>query len=69
MFCFNRKLNYYRKRDTRTYTYPNWREVKTPGFDGNAALYQSVINLYQNTTGYFTHDETIDVDSVIASII
>jgi len=35
----------------------------------NNTLYQSVINLYQNTVGYFTHSETVDVNSAIASLI
>ena len=55
--------------ETCTFTYPRWRTVKTPGFNGNLSLYKSVINLYENTIGYFTHVETVDVYSVVASLI
>ncbi len=55
--------------DTRTYTYPDWNEVKSPGFYGNTTLYTSVINFYKNTLGYFTHVESVDLDSLFSSIL
>ena len=55
--------------ETNTYTYPNWRITNTPGFYGNTTLYSNVVSLYRNTIGYFKHDEMIDINSVIASLI
>ena len=55
--------------ETRTFTYPYWNIVNTPGFNGNTTLYQSVKSLYENTIGYFTHDEIIDVEDVITSLL
>ena len=55
--------------ETNTYTYPYWKTVNTPGFNGNTTLYQSVKSLYENTMGYFTHDEMIDIQYAIASLL
>jgi len=52
--------------DTRTYTYEPTYVSNTPGFYGNSTLYRSVIDLYENTMGYFTHNEHIDIGSVVA---
>jgi len=55
--------------ETNTYAYSTWRYATTPGFNGNTTLYSSVINLYQNTIGYFTHAETVDINGMIASLV
>jgi hypothetical protein len=47
----------------------NTQYSNTPGFYGNATFYQSVINLYSNTVGYHTHDEFIDVSSIVAQLL
>lgn len=52
-----------------TYTSLTWNYATTPGFYGNTTLYQAVINLYQNTMGYFTHMEKVNVNSAIASLV
>ena len=49
-------------------TYPT-KNSSTPGYYGNATLYASIIQLYYNTIGYFTHDESIDVTSAVASML
>lgn len=49
-------------------TYPT-KNSSTPGYYGNATLYASIIQLYNNTIGYFTHDESIDVTSAVASML
>lgn len=58
---------------TYEYKYPSYtyqtQYSQTPGYDGNATLYNSIIQLYNNTIGYFTHDESIDVSSAVASLL
>lgn len=51
-----------------SYTYPT-QNSSTPGYYGNSTLYASIIQLYNNTIGYFTHDESIDVSSTVASML
>lgn len=48
--------------------YPK-KPLSTPGFNGNPRLYRSIINLYNNKSGYFTYDEYIDVYSVVFSMM
>lgn len=52
----------------RAYNYPR-RYSYTPGYYGNSTLYKSIINLYNNTAGYFTHDESIQANRLIASLL
>lgn len=40
-----------------------------PWLNGNPRLYRSIINLYNNKSGYFTYDEYIDVYSVVFSMM
>lgn len=58
---------------TYEYKYPSYTHAtqysSTPGYAGNVDLYKSIIELYSNTSGYFTHDESIDVGSAVASIL
>lgn len=64
-----------RKRPGGTYEYHQNQETygpyysNTPGFYGNTTLYQSIISLYENTQGYFTHVENIDVHKIIANLL
>lgn len=51
-----------------SYTYPTQYSY-TPGYYGGTEFYKSVIALYNNTIGYFTHDEFIDVNSAVASLL
>lgn len=51
-----------------SYTYPT-QYSSTPGYYGNSTLYASIIQLYNNTIGYFTHDERIDVSSMVTSML
>lgn len=51
-----------------SYTYPT-QYSNTPGYYGGPTFYKSVIDLYKNTIGYFTHDERIDVYSAVASLL
>lgn len=58
---------------TYEYEYPSYTSSKqtsyTPGHNGNSTIYRSIVSLYENTTGYFTHDEYIDVHSFIATLL
>ena len=45
------------------------RTASTDGFKGNAAFYDKVIQLYNNTIGYSTYHEYIDTYSLITSIV
>lgn len=51
-----------------SYTYPK-QATTTPGYSGNATFYKSLIQLYTNTTGYFTHEESIDIRDNIESML
>lgn len=53
---------------TGTYTFPA-QSSRTPGFYGGSALCGSVIDLYENTVGYFTHNEKIEINSIIANLL
>ena len=53
---------------TGTHTFPA-QYSNTNGFYGNSTLYSSIINLYENTIGYFTHDETIDINSIVTKLL
>lgn len=58
---------------TYEYKYPSYtfstQNSNTPGYYGNNTFFSSVISLYTNTIGYFTHDESIDVYSAVASLL
>ena len=58
---------------TYEYRYPSYtfstQNSYTPGYYGNSTFYSSVISLYNNTIGYFTHDESIDVYSAVAALL
>jgi hypothetical protein len=54
--------------DVESFVYPK-RTTSTPGFYGNSTLYRSIIDLYNNEIGYFTHDEEIDVNSLVVDMI
>lgn len=51
-----------------SHTYPT-QYSNTPGYYGGTEFYKSVIALYNNTIGYFTHDEVIEVNSAVASLL
>ena len=51
-----------------SYTFPTQKQ-STPGYPGNETIRKSIINLYTNTSGFFTHDEGIDVNSAVASLL
>ncbi len=53
---------------TATHTF-SAQYSNTPGFYGNSTLYSSILSLYQNTIGYFTHDERIDIYSIVAKLL
>ncbi len=54
--------------DYPSYTYPTQYSY-TPGYYGNSTIYSSIIDLYNNTFGYFTHDENININSVVANLL
>lgn len=41
----------------------------TPGYYGNTTFYRSIIQLYSNTHGNFRHEERIDINSAVTSLI
>jgi hypothetical protein len=43
--------------------------ASTPGFSGNASFYSRVISSYNNLIGYFPCEETIDITSVLTSLL
>ncbi|GEM_PF-1111842 len=51
-----------------SYTYPTEYSY-TPGYYGNSTLYSSIIDYYTNTIGYFTHDENININSIVAKLL
>ena len=55
--------------ETNTYTYPSRHNSNTPGFYGNQTLYESVIDLYEQSIGYSSHIETIDLANIITSLL
>ncbi len=63
------------QRTSTTYNYEtengsyNAARVSTPGFNGNSTLYESVLQLYEKTWGYFTHDESVDVNNTISNLL
>jgi hypothetical protein len=63
------------RRTPTTYNYEyesDSSSVKTKsssGFYGGASFYASVISLYNNYMGYFTHNEILDISSLTSSII
>lgn len=58
---------------TYEYRYPSEsssvQQSYAPGYFGNATIYQSIIKLYNNKIGYFTHDELINVDEIVADLL
>lgn len=58
---------------TYEYRYPSYtfltQNSNTPGYYGNTTFYSSVISLYRNTSGYFVHNESIDVNSIVMSLL
>ena len=62
------------KRTSTTYNYNttsnfgNTRTYSTPGFYGGTTFLSTVLSYYNNTSGYFTYSESINISSVIASI-
>lgn len=58
---------------TYNYVYPSettsTQSSNTPGYYGNTTFYSSVIQLYKNDSGHFKHTESIDVYSVVASLL
>lgn len=53
---------------TGQHTFPT-QNSNTPGFYGNQTLFISIIDFYENAIGYFTHDEYINVNSIVARLL
>lgn len=58
---------------TYDYRYPSYtfpaQQSYTPGYYGNSAFFTSVISLYNNPYGYFTHNEHIDINSAVTFLL
>lgn len=63
------------KNTSGTYEYDikvgstSMQNSNTPGHYGSTELYSHIIELYNNTMGYFTHDERLDVSSMVVSLL
>lgn len=49
--------------------YGNTKIIQTDGFLGNATVCKKILNYYNNTAGYFTYNESLDLDSIIYTLI
>ncbi len=58
---------------TYKYDYPVGKfkdtSVETPGYDGNSTFYKKLIDLYENNCGYFTHNENLDINSIVTELL
>lgn len=63
------------RRTSTTYNYnvisksSGVKKANTPGFFGNQVFFAKVYDRYKNPYGYFPYNETLDVNSIVATIV
>lgn len=64
-----------KKRTSGTYEYFDGTKTSathttnTPGFKGNSTLYQNILNMYNNTSGYFIYAENLNINKLVVKLL